>query len=38
MDAAGDRDLAGKLWQEASRSGESEGKTLLSELDVHRKP
>ena len=36
MDPLGDRALGGKLWQEAIRGGESEGKLLLPELSVPR--
>ena len=36
MDALGDRAAAGKLWQEAIRGGESQGKLLLPELNIPR--
>ena len=36
MDSLGDRTEAGKLWQEAIRHGESQGKLLLPELNVPR--
>ena len=36
MDSLGDRAAGGKLWQEAIRGGEEQGKLLLPELNVAR--
>jgi hypothetical protein len=36
MDAAGDRTQAARLWQDAIRGGEEEGKVLMPELEVPR--
>jgi hypothetical protein len=36
MDASGDRAQAAKLWQDAIKSGEEEGKVLMPELEVPR--
>ena len=36
MDSLGDRAAGGKLWQEAIRGGEDQGKLLLPELSIPR--